>query len=174
MNDASTPCETRNEISDLPRETAERGLSYKSRSGGLGGPQRLFYHQKRFETCGFRRHRRAYSVRVARGAPGNEVKENGEMTRIRTRTRARARGREREEKERGRERAGRRDGESRDGGDTAARVAEGGRARPATGLGAHINLHTNLALRSRARYPRFSRATGGDGPLISRISTGLA
>src|SRR5437016_9226446 len=97
MNDASTPCETRNEISDLPRETAERGLSYKSRSGGSGGPQRSFYHQKRFETCGFRRHRRAYSVRVARGAPGNEVKENEEITG--TRARARARGRGREEKE---------------------------------------------------------------------------
>ena len=53
------------------------------------------------------RHQYAYSVRVARGAPGNEVKENEEMTR--TRARARARGRGREEKE-ARGRAGRRDG----------------------------------------------------------------
>src|SRR5438045_7459181 len=128
-NDRAPSCETRtrNEIPDLPRETAAGGLSYKSRSGGSGGPQRPFYHKKRFETCGFRRHRRAYSVRVARGAPGNEVKENEEMTR--TRARARARGRGREEKE-AREGVGRRDGEGRDEGDTAARVAEGGRVRP--------------------------------------------
>src|SRR5438045_6815407 len=78
-------------------ETAKRGVPYKSRSGGSGGPQRPFYHQKGSRRYGFRRHRRAYSVRVARGAPGNEVKENEEMTG--TRTRARARGRGREEKE---------------------------------------------------------------------------
>src|SRR5436853_3085753 len=124
MNNISTSCRTRNEILDLPGETAERGLSYKSRSGGLGGPQRPFYHQKRFETYGFRRHRRTYSVRVARGAPGNEVKENGEMTRMRTRRRARARGRGREEKE---------GGSRREQVNATARVAEGGRARPATG-----------------------------------------
>jgi hypothetical protein len=65
--------------------------------------------------------------------------------------------------------------DGRDESDTAAaRVVEGGRARPATGRGAHINLHTNLALRLRARYPRFSRATLRAPPLISDISTGLA
>ena len=102
-----------------------------------------------------------------RAGAGDEVKENEEMTRTRTRARARAKTRARERRKRGRER-------KREQVDATARVAEGGRAHPATGLGAHINLHTNLALRTRARYPRFSRATRGGGPLISKISTGLA
>src|SRR5436853_2925819 len=118
MNNISTSCRTRNEILDLPGETAERGLSYKSRSGGLGGPQRPFYHQKRFETYRFRRHRRAYSVRVARGAPGNEVKENEEITRTRTRARARGRGKKKKE---GRKREG---GPNKEGGE--GREREGG------------------------------------------------
>src|SRR2546421_12880110 len=87
----------------------------------------------------FRRHRRAYSVRAACGAPGNEVKENEEMTGTRARTRARGRGREEKKKRGGREQV---DATARveNKRDTAARVAEGGQARPTTGLGAHINL----------------------------------
>src|SRR5436190_4345884 len=149
MTRASTSCRIRNEILDLLRETAKRGLPYKSQSGGLGGLHNgHFIIKKGSKRGGFRRHRRAYSVRVARGVPGNEVRENEEMTG--TRTRARARGREDEEEKK---RSGRGSRSTRRRGSRRERHGgEGRRGRagaPCDRAGAHINLHTNLALRLR-------------------------
>ena len=165
MTRASTSCRTRNEILDLPRETAKRGLPYKSRSGGSGGLHNgHFIIKKGSKRGGFHRHRRAYSVRVARGVPGNEVRENEEMTGTRTRARARGRDDEGEKKRSGRgSRSTRRRGSRRERTRRRGSPREGGRALRQGGR-PHINLHTNLALRLRARYPRFSRATGGGRP----------
>src|SRR5437016_11087832 len=73
-----------------------------------------FTIKKGSRRCGFRRHRRAYSVRASGvRATGDEVKENEEMTGTKGEDEG-ERTRERRKEEKGRARAGRRDGEGRE------------------------------------------------------------
>jgi hypothetical protein len=102
----------------------------RAEAGGQEVHNGYFIIEKGSKPCGFRRHRRAYSVRVARGAPGNEVRENEEMTGTRTKARARRRGDEGEKKrERAREsRSTRRRGSETKATRRRGSPREGGRA----------------------------------------------
>jgi hypothetical protein len=97
---------------------------------GVGRATRVILSSKRLEVCGFRGHRRAHSVRAARGAPGDEVNEKKEVGRTRTRTSERETRTRRRKRRREGEREGRRDGEGAR--DTTARIMGRAGVRSAT------------------------------------------